>query len=190
VLESLVRCGTVNTDDLIKAHVNKFGPQSEYGSLGSTNKQSAGDLPIKGPWRHGSLDRFLRNVKSGAKFPQCGSNDGSSDCFVKAVPVIALYAGHPGLMKYVTDVVRVTQNNATTVGYARATAHILEQIILHGLHGSDAIRVAAESMLESSRGDDAEIGGQLSDIQELQHLPYLQGVKVYSGGQYNAVKVS
>lgn len=190
VLQSLVRCKKVNTDDLIKAHVEKFGPHGEYGRLGSTNVQSAGDLPIKGPWRHGSLDRFLRNVQSGAGFPRCGSNDGSSDCFVKAVPAIALYAGHPGLMSYVTDVVRVSQNNNTTVGYACAAARVLEEIILNGLHGRDAIKAAADNLSRSSRGVESEIGEQLAEIQELQHRPYLEGVKMYSGGQYNAVAVS
>jgi hypothetical protein len=190
VLDSLVRCKTVNTNDLVSSHVQKFGPQGDYGPLGSTNVQSAGDLPIKGPWRHGSLDKFLRNVAKGATFPQCGSNDGSSDCFVKAVPAIALFAGHPKLMSYVTDVVRVTQNNITTVSYACAAAKILEEIIVNGLNGSDAIRVAAESLLQSRREAESEIGDQLAQIQELQDLPYLDGVKMYSGGRYNAVTVS
>lgn len=190
ILQSLVRCGTLSTNDLIAAHVEKFGPGGEYGRLGSTNVQSAGDLPISGPWRHGNLDRFLRNVQKGAAFPKCGSNDGSSDCFVRAVPVIALFAGHPGLMSYVTDVVRVTQNSAFTVGYACAAARILEQIILNGLNGNDAIRVAAEGMLQSKHHLESDIGAQLAELQELQHLPYLEGVKMYSGGQYNAVTVS
>jgi len=190
VLESLVRCGAVSTDDLIAAHVQKFGPDGAYGPLGSTNVQSAGDLPISRPWRHGSLDRFLRNVGNGFSFPQCGSNDGSSDCFVKAVPAIALFAGHPRLTSFVSDVVRVTQNNGTTVGYACAAARILEQIILHGLHGADALRKASECMSRSGCGIESEIGAQLAEIQELQDLPYLEGVKMFSGGSYNAVTVS
>merc|ERR1719161_800142 len=158
VLQSLVRCGAVNTSDLVASHVQKFGTSGEYGPLGNTNVQSAGDLPIKGPWRHGSVDRFLRNIDAGAGFPECGSNDGSSDCFVKAVPVIALLAGHPMLKSSVSDVVRVTQNNATTVGYACAAASILEQIILHGLHGADAIRKASEAMLQSRHRIESHIG--------------------------------
>eukprot|EP00931_Biecheleriopsis_adriatica_P079225 TRINITY_DN52628_c0_g1_i1.p1 TRINITY_DN52628_c0_g1~~TRINITY_DN52628_c0_g1_i1.p1 ORF type:complete len:417 (+),score=52.83 TRINITY_DN52628_c0_g1_i1:49-1299(+) len=190
VLESLARCGKVNTGDLIEAHVQKFGPQGVYGPLGSTNVQSAGDLPISRPWRHGSLDRFLRNVNSGATFPQCGSNDGSSDCFVKAVPAIALFAGHPGLKASVSDVVRVTQNNSTAVGYACAAASILEQIILHGCHGADALRKASEDMLQSGHSIESHIGTQLADLEDLTDMPFLEGVKVYSGGHYNAVSVS
>lgn len=182
VLQSLVRCGAVNANDLIEAHVQKFGPHGSYGPLGSTNVQSAGDLPISRPWRHGSLDRFLRNVQNGADFPACGSNDGSSDCFVKAVPAIALFAGHPSLKAYVSDVVRVTQNNSTTVGYACAAAGILEQIILHGLHGADAVRTASEGMLQSGQSMERRIGAQLADLQELQDLPYLEGVKIYRRG--------
>jgi len=189
-LQSLVRCGAVNTNDLVESHVQKFGPNTEYGPLGSTNVQSAGDLPIKGPWRHGSLDTFLRNIRRGLTFPECGSNDGSSDCFVKVVPVIALFAGHPDLVSYVTDVVRVTQNNTTTVGYACAAARILEQIILKGTHGQEAIRVAAKTMVQSTNRVDSEIGAQLEELRDLQDLPYLDGVKMYSGGRYNAVTVS
>jgi len=37
---------------------------------------------------------------------------------------------------------------------------------------------------------ESEIGAQLSEIQDLQQLPYLEGVKMFSGGQYNAVTVS
>lgn len=190
VLQSLVRSGTVDTNDLIAAHVQKFGPDGSYGPLGSTNVQSAGDLPISHPWRHGSLDRFLRNIRNGATFPQCGSNDGSSDCFVKAVPAIALFAGHPRLKSFVSDVVRVTQNNGTTVGYACAAASILEQMILHGSPGADAIRTAMEGMLQSHYHIESEIGAQLADIQKLKDLPYLEGVRIYSGGSYNAVTVS
>lgn len=45
-------------------------------------------------------------------------------------------------------------------------------------------------MERSSNGDEAHIGGQLADLQELQQLPYLEAVKAYSGGRYNAVSVS
>jgi hypothetical protein len=190
VLESLVRCGAVNTDDLISAHVEKFGPHGAYGPLGSTNVQSAGDLPIKGPWRHGSLDRFLRNVRSGAGFPRCGSNDGSSDCFVKAVPAIALFAGRAGLKSHVSKVVRVTQNHATAVGFSSAAAEILEQIIIAGSHGQDAIHAAVERMLRSGSEVEASIGAELSELLDLQDVPYLEAVKTYSGGRYNAVTVS
>jgi hypothetical protein len=190
VLESLTRCGAVNIDDLVAAHVQRFGPSGNYGPLGNTNVQSAGDLPIKGPWRHGSLDKFLRNVAKGVKFPNCGTNDGSSDCFVKTVPLIALFAGHPDLQQLVEKVVRVTQNNATTVGYACASARILEQIIVHGLHGSDAIRAAAESMSQSTYGFEAQIASQLDGIQKLQNFPYLDSVKTFCGGRFNAVTVS
>merc|ERR1719161_697686 len=187
VLQSLVRCGAVNTSDLVASHVQKFGTSGEYGPLGNTNVQSAGDLPIKGPWRHGSVDRFLRNIDAGAGFPRCGSNDGSSDCFVKAVPAIALFAGRAGLKSHVSKVVRVTQNHATAVGFSSAAAEILEQIIMTGSHGQDAIHAAVDRMLRSGSEVESSIGAELSELLDLQDVPYLEAVKTYSGGRYNAV---
>eukprot|EP00392_Amoebophrya_sp_AT5.2_P017830 g18251.t1 len=308
VLESLCRgtgtCKRVDTGDLLKAHVEKFGPQRKlrtrkrnancgeggllgdepqpssgavekdfdydyYGPLGNTNVQSAGDLPIRGPWRHGSLDRFLRNVLSSGKgYPECGSNDGSSDCFIRIVPVVARFAGvrekflscedsrflggELSLESEVEKVVRLTQNNSLTVAYACAAARILEQIILHGCRGGEAVQrvcAAAEaqaasmgrsttstaSAMQQLRGSvsssseapelqkeksskqqksttspllaklvrkssasapsasshngaasrlNAEIAEQMTELtEELSSYPYLDGVKMFSGGQ-------
>lgn len=191
VLRSLVRAGGLDLEDLIRAHVDKFGPRGEYGPLGRHDGAAAGDLPISGPWRHGSIATFLQNVARGAKWPQCGSNDGSSDCFVKIVPVVALYAGHKQLLSEVAKVVRVTQNNQWTVGYACAAARVLEQIILNGVEGEEAIRIAAEDLLSvNERGMEGHIGQELADILDLKDMPYLQGVLTFCGGRYNAVTVS
>ncbi|CAD7950397.1 unnamed protein product [Amoebophrya sp. A25] len=254
VLETLVRtCDSEGQggsqqssfiDSLVAAHLRAFGPDtSNYGPLGNTNVQSAGDLPIRGPWRHGSLDRFLRNVLiARKKFPECGSNDGSSDCFIRAVPVVARYAGDPSMLDRVSEVVRVTQNNALTVACACAAARILEQIILHGCSGNEAVKRCAEAILTGSGSAtgssasnallvqepgkldmlkgvlasssssktrassssstpcsqrrpttklDREIASQLQELdEELSQEPYLDGVKLYSGGAYNAVTVS
>ncbi|CAD7966733.1 unnamed protein product [Amoebophrya sp. A120] len=206
ILESMARCGKLEVDDLVKQHVLAFGPNtSNYGPLGNTNVQSAGDLPIRGPWRHGSLDKFLRNVTIlGKKFPTCGSNDGSSDCFIRAVPVVALHAGREDMLEQVAAVVRITQNNALTVAYACAAARILEQIILFGSTGNQAVKHCADALLSTSAGQsrtsqrarassglDSEIGEQLVELEEqLSDMPYLDGVRAYSGGQYNAVTVS
>ena len=54
-------------------------------------------------------------VASGKSWPDCGTRDGSSDCIVKIVPVVAAFAGRPELLDRVAEVVRITQNNATTV---------------------------------------------------------------------------
>jgi len=200
VLRSLVHCGgKVDIDDLTKRHITKFGPESDYGALGRHDGAGAGDLPIEGPWRHGSIATFLRNVQTGTPYPNCGSNDGSSDCFVKTVPVVALYAGRPELLQKVTEVCRLTQNNPYAVAFACASARILEHIILTGVCGSEAMSLAAAELFNSSRRYrtpggveqiDQQIAQEIMRTMELQHFPYLEGVMAYMGGKYNAKHVS
>mmetsp|Transcript_86529 Transcript_86529/g.253289 ORF Transcript_86529/g.253289 Transcript_86529/m.253289 type:complete len:428 (-) Transcript_86529:698-1981(-) len=197
VLRSLVRCGgRVDTTDLVAGHVEKFGEQSEYGKLGRHDGVTGGELPIKGPWRHGTVASFLKKVAAGKPYPECGNpGDGSSDCFVKIVPVVALYAGHPDLLQRVAEVCRVTQNNPFCEAYACTAARILEQMILEGASGEDAVSQAVGSLHSSSRGGrarslDTGIAMELIKTMELQHFPYLQGVLAYCGGQYNAMHVS
>lgn len=191
ILKSLVHCGGVDMSNLIKMHVEKFGPQGEYLALGRHDGASGGELPIKGPWRHGSIDRFLRNVARGVPYPDCGSNDGSSDCFVKVVPVVALYAGHPQLLERVTEVCRMTQNNQHAVAFACAAARILEGIILEGVCGAEAVSIAV-GRLQQSRNSriDKQIASEILRTMQLQHFGYLDGVIAYCGGGYNAVSVS
>lgn len=91
---------------------------------------------------------------------------------------------------HVTNVVRLTQNNSTTIGYACAAARILEQVILSGVQGREAVDLAVQSMLASGQRQDAQIANDIVELQELQDMPYLDAVKMFSGGQYNAVTVS
>lgn len=190
VLKSLVHSGGVEMSDLIKRHVEKFGPQGEYGALGRHNGATGGELPIKGPWRHGSIDTFLRNVKRGAPYPDCGANDGSSDCFVKVVPVVALYAGDPQLLERVAQVCRMTQNNQHAVAFACAAARILETIILDGVSGTEAVSHAVSGLLQSRSRIDKDVGSQILQTAKLQNFEYLDGVIAYCGGRYNAINVS
>eukprot|EP00747_Dinoflagellata_sp_TGD_P183904 gnl/TRDRNA2_/TRDRNA2_39110_c0_seq2.p1 gnl/TRDRNA2_/TRDRNA2_39110_c0~~gnl/TRDRNA2_/TRDRNA2_39110_c0_seq2.p1 ORF type:complete len:422 (+),score=70.71 gnl/TRDRNA2_/TRDRNA2_39110_c0_seq2:75-1340(+) len=193
VLSSLVASGgRVDTSHLVQAHVQKFDERTEYGRLGRHDGIGAGDLPIDGPWRHGSIAGFLQNVKSGKRWPQTGTRDCSSDCFVKIVPVVAAYAGAPEMLDRVADVVKVTQNNNVTVAYASAAARVLEQIILYGHSGAEAVRGTAATMQRDRGGNGAaQIGGELEDIAELaSSMAYLDSVIAFCGGRYNAVTVS
>lgn len=187
VLASLVACGgRVDAASLIKAHVEKFGPHGDYGRLGRHDGIGAGDLPIEGPWRHGSIDKFLRSVAAGK--PNAPSRDGSSDCFVKTVPVAAAFAGQKDMLDRVADVVRITQNNATTVAYAQVAALVLERIILEGASGAEAVKATARALGKRGEGF---IGEELEEAAALAaELSYLEGVIAFCGGQYNAVTVS
>lgn len=171
----------------------RFGPASEYGALGRHDGIGAGDLPIDGPWRHGSIAGFLRNVAAGRQWPACGTRDGSSDCFVKIAPVVAAYAGTPELLERVADVVRVTQNNRVTVAYAQAAARILENLVLRGTSGADAVHAAADALCNDACADGAaQIADELEAAAALasRHDNYLGAVVGFCGGRYNAVSVS
>eukprot|EP00746_Dinoflagellata_sp_MGD_P028917 gnl/MRDRNA2_/MRDRNA2_168426_c0_seq1.p1 gnl/MRDRNA2_/MRDRNA2_168426_c0~~gnl/MRDRNA2_/MRDRNA2_168426_c0_seq1.p1 ORF type:complete len:450 (+),score=80.43 gnl/MRDRNA2_/MRDRNA2_168426_c0_seq1:74-1351(+) len=191
VLKSLVHSGGVEISDLIKRHVDKFGPKGEYGALGRHDGASGGELPIKGPWRHGSIATFLKNVQRGVPYPDCGANDGSSDCFVKVVPVVALYAGDPQLLDRVAEVCRMTQNNRHAVAFACAAARILESIILDGVCGAEAVSLAVGDMKQSqSNRLEKEVASLIQQTAQLQQFEYLDGVIAYCGGRYNAIHVS
>ena len=195
VLESLVACGgSVNPPHLVQAHVAKFGPQGDYGKMGRHDGIGAGELPIEGPWRHGSIAGFLRNVESGKGWPACGTRDGSSDCFVKIVPVVAAYAGCAEMLDRVAEVVRVTQNNRVTCAYAQAAARVLERLILDGsASGVDAVLAAAGALdADDSAAGGAQIADELEATAKLasSNLSYLEGVIDFCGGTYNAVSVS
>lgn len=191
VLRSLVRCGGVDPHDVVQEHIHTFGLDGEYGPELNPNGAAGGELPIEGPWRHGSIAGFLQNVSAGRGWPRCGTRDGSSDCFVKIVPVVALYAGREDMLEHVEDVVRVTQNNSTTVAYAVAAARILERIILEGSCGEEAIRHAIAAMRRLRWQHDAgTVARQMESTMQFSEAPFLEGVLGYCGGQYNAVEVS
>lgn len=198
VLQSLVACGgRVDVEDLVRAHVEKFDERSEYGKLGRHDGIGAGDLPIDGPWRHGSIAGFLGNVRSGRSWPRTGTADCSSDCFVKIVPVVAAYAGTAEMLARVADVVRVTQNNRVTIAYAQAAARVLEEIILTGASGAAAVRAATAALEADTSADGAqqlseelEAASELASATAASNLGYLDGVITFCGGRYNAVTVS
>lgn len=149
VLKSIVERGGLDPFGVVKNFAERFSEDGEYGPLPSEglyngSKQSVRELPIKGPWRHISLAGFVRKIQSGIQFPECGTDDAQADCFVRVVPVAALYAGHPDLLVKVEEVVRVTQDNPAAVAVAQAFALVLEVIIMRGSDGLTAINAAID----------------------------------------------
>jgi len=150
LLESLSICGGLNVDDLKKRTLTFFGPGSEYDTpVNDPYRERGGprpQLPIEGPWRHGSLKNFLKNVDAGKE--ETGSEtDFQVDGIAKMAPIVACYAGKPDMLEKVENAVRVTQNNDACVAETLAAARFLEHFILNG-----ADPKALESVL-----------GQLSD---------------------------
>uniref|UniRef100_A0A665X9K0 Selenoprotein J n=1 Tax=Echeneis naucrates TaxID=173247 RepID=A0A665X9K0_ECHNA len=135
LLESLSECGGLNVDDLRQRTLKFFGPGSEYDTpVNDPYREKGGprpQLPIEGPWRHGSLKSFLKNVDAGKEETGC-ENDCQIDGIAKLAPVVAFYAGKPEMLEKVEQATRVTQNNDVCVAETLAAARFLEHFILNG----------------------------------------------------------
>ena len=136
--------------NLVDIFEKKFNGSSIYGPWPIVNQP---EKPLSGPWRHGSIKDFLTNLQKGERgVPNCGSNaDSQADCFVKAIPVVCMYAGHPAMLECVEIIVRLTQNNDTAVAYAKMAARVLESCILGTAKDvQTAIQLAVSSSSSSS----------------------------------------
>jgi small subunit ribosomal protein S10 len=99
--------GQTNTAKLVDKLEATFDGASAYGPWPLDPEAPKPTMPIAGPWRHGSLKGFLDNLRAGKReIPECGSDDFQADCFAKAIPCVALYAGHPELLAFVETAVR------------------------------------------------------------------------------------
>ncbi|GLC44011.1 hypothetical protein PLESTB_000219700 [Pleodorina starrii] len=83
-------------------------------------------------------------LQGGHGWPECGDpRDTQANNFVKVIPLVARYAGRPGLVKAVDAAVRAQQNNDEAVMYGLVAALVLERVVL-GSRISEAVRWAAE----------------------------------------------
>jgi ADP-ribosylglycohydrolase len=197
VLLSLVECGALDPHALERRFVSRFSEDGDYGPLPQEglyngNKQHVRELPITGPWRHISIAGFLKNVKQGRHYPDCGTGDAQADCFVRIVPVVALYAGHPDLLEKVAEAVGITQDNPPALAVGQAFARILEGIIL-GTTGMQAISQAIEefgrreSELDGFRG---RVAGTMRKCAMQSGTSLYDAVLGFGGGSYSTAQVS
>lgn len=141
---------------LVNRFESAFDSASPYGPW-PLPKNHGPDMPVDGPWRHGSLKGFLTNLESGKRsYPGCGSDDSQADALARTIPIVCAYAGDPKLLEHVEKAVRVTQNSHAAVAYARLMARILEAFVIGKLGtkyvcAKEAIRAAicAEKREES-----------------------------------------
>ncbi|KAJ8274428.1 hypothetical protein COCON_G00090530 [Conger conger] len=138
LLESLAECNGLNVEDLKQRMYKAFGPGSEYDTpVNDPYREQGGprpQLPIEGPWRHGSIKGFLKNVDAGRQ--ETGCDDCQIDGIAKLAPIVALYAGKPEMLEKVEDATRVTQNNDLCVAETLAAARVLEHYITNEAPGT------------------------------------------------------
>ena len=120
----------------------------------------------------GRADHALTTVVQGVDkgFPQAGADDYQAHCFLKAIPVTCLYAAAgntPLLLQQVEDAVRVHQNNEMAVAFAKATALLLQPLLLGetAAPGSSAVlkSLPLEAQVAWKHATDA-VGGDLETL--------------------------
>lgn len=171
LLESLAETGRLDVEDFTQRTAVAFGKESIYEVEGAIDKENwPGNvkplqMPIAGPWRHGSIKQFLvKYLVEGKRYPECGSDDEQVDGACKVVPLVALYAGDSQLAEHVETAIRATQNTDKAVSFGLAYARCLEQIIL----GEASTPAAAVRNVVASLqlGGSGEVAGILEDVLE------------------------
>jgi hypothetical protein len=198
VLYSLLEEGGLEPHGVAKRFNERFSETGDYGPLPQDglyngSKQHVRELPIEGPWRHISIAGFLKNIRSGRKFPKSGTDDAQADCFLRVVPVIALYAGHPDMLHRVEEVVRVTQDNPPSIAVAQAFARILESIIVHGKKGLESIKGAIEEfghMSSELEGFYGRVSKTMASCVDLSGSSLYDAALHFGGGSYSTSTVS
>ena len=67
------------------------------------------------------VEHMDKEDKSG-HWPNCGADDPQAHCFIRAVPVIILYAGSAERKAKVEESIRVSQNNNVAVEFGLAAS--------------------------------------------------------------------
>ncbi|CAE8652235.1 unnamed protein product [Polarella glacialis] len=174
MLSSLAELGRFDVEDFTRRVAEDFGRDSEYEVKGVINEsnwpQRIKDvtMPLPGPWRHGSINKFLTNyVVEGKRYPECGSDDAQIDFACRIVPVVALYAGSPELSQIVEVAIRAIQNTESAVKFGLAFAKCLELLILGHAETPSAAVLSVVSSLKAADPEDAEAAGLERVLQDL-----------------------
>ncbi|KAG2493895.1 hypothetical protein HYH03_007832 [Edaphochlamys debaryana] len=103
-------------------------------------------------------------LQAGRGWPECGDpRDTQANNFVKVVPLVARYAGRPGLAAAVDAAVRSQQNSDEAVELAMAAALILERVVL-GHTVLSAVQWAAAGAPGSGQTLGRSVLGAVADV--------------------------
>lgn len=123
----------------------------EHGTLDDSNGQAFAEYlaayykAYKGRLNKTSKAMMEALLDKKRPWPQCGDpTDNQANAFVKVIPIVARYAGMPGLPAAVDAAVRAQQNSDAAVGYGLTAAHILEAVVM-GSTVAEAVQSAADA---------------------------------------------
>ena len=170
--------GELDPETLADEFDAAFRPDDEggtfgYGTLEGTNGLTNAEMPIAGPWRHGSIKGFVERMAAGKRWPQCGSDDAQADCLTKIVPLVAACAGKPWLTEDVEDSIRVTQDSDDACLYGAAFAKLLEAAILGDSGESGGgVEALASALQAGGSPDERQVGSELmSAVRQAEKYP-------------------
>jgi len=99
-----------------------------------------------------SINDFIKNIKEGKQWPNCGADDSQADGLTKIGVITAAYYGNAELLTKVNEATRITQNNDKAAAMALAGARILEGVIL-GKKPSEAVKETAHKLKQENPED-------------------------------------
>ncbi|XP_071511473.1 crystallin J1A-like [Diadema antillarum] len=178
LLESLVRCGGLDTKDFAKTQYRYFGPDTEYeDSANAKYVMKSGvrkGFPIQAAWRNQVIKDFMKKYEAGME--ETGS-ERSKDmhAIIQVVPVAALYAGRPEMLDKVEEAVSVTMTADEAIVHSLVAARIVEHYILHG-SGGNAVESVLKELRNPQRSNahslDQAIIGFLENVRQNESVPH------------------
>eukprot|EP01047_Picozoa_sp_COSAG01_P014491 COSAG01_NODE_707_length_14133_cov_34.324093_5_plen_303_part_00 len=188
-LRSLVEHG----GEVDNAHIGRtiaaeMGVDTEYGALDTTIFGTR-ELPISGPWRHGSVMHYLQELQAGKGYLDAGGPDDQAEAYVKTLPLTVAFAGTKDCLETVEDSIRTLQDNDAAVVYGLAAARVLGTVVLGGASAA-AIAALPAQLKRAKRAnpqpDDRYVSNRLDQLLTLaadtSNADFRRAVERYSRG--------
>ena len=182
-LRSLVEHGgEIDDADIGRTIAEEMGVDTDYGEINMTIFGTR-ELPIDGPWRHGSVMHYIQELASGKDYLDAGGSDDQAEAYVKTLPLIVAQAGSEDFLETVEESIRTLQDNDPAVVYGLAAARVLEQVILGG-SAAEAASALPEALKAPRRTnpqpDDRYVANRLEDVLKMAETgSYLESVSTY-----------
>lgn len=182
-LRSLVQYGgEVDNRDIGRTIAETMGIHTEYGPLDTTIFGTR-ELPIDGPWRHGSVMHYIEALADGSDYEEAGGSDDQAEAYVKSLPLMVAQAGSEDFLETVEESIRTLQDNDPAVVYGLAAARVLEQALLGGSCAEAAAMlptVLKAPQRKNPQPDDRYVANRLDDVLKMAETgSYLESVSTY-----------
>ena len=167
LLDAMATKGGLDLEEYRANLTSLMGGDSPYGPLGRTIAQE--DMPIQGPWRHGSMKTFFANAADAS----VAMDDKQIDGACKMPPLVASFGGDTAAMLAAAEeTIRVTQDTDEAVAMGLAFARILESLIYkRAATPLDAVEMCIDDLRDEDRLQPNELDDELSDhLEEMLEL--------------------